>query len=180
MALSSTPYKFSVALSNTDAHVYTELKFVIARHPSETEDRMITRLIAYLFWYHEHLEFGRGLSDTGEAALWEVALDGQVEHWIDVGLPDAERMTKASRKGQRYSVLVYGNRRIWVEKVLPKVVSADMQIFAVPDDTLAQIKALLSRNMKLDLTIADGTFYLSILDSNSENQSIVFQLITLI
>lgn len=178
MALSSTPYKFSVSLSNTDQHIYSELKIVIARHPSETEDRLLTRLLAYLLWYHEQLEFGRGLSDSDEAALWQISLDGQIEHWIDVGLPDAERMTKASRKAKKYSLLVYGNRRIWQDKELPKAATTEMNIFAVPEEVFAELKPLLGRNMKIELTVADDTFYLTVMDG-AENHSIVFQFIDL-
>lgn len=178
MALSATPYRFLVSLSNTDSHVYAELKFVIARHPSETEDRLLTRLLAYLLWYHEQVEFGRGLSDSDEAALWQIGLDGQIEHWIDVGLPDAERMTKAARKSKKYALLVYGNRRIWQDKELTKAIKSEMEILAVPEEVLAGLKPLLSRNMKIELTVADDTFYLTVIDG-MEHHSIVFQFIAL-
>ena len=101
MALSATPYKVDVNLTDLDRNVYETLRFTVARHPSETEERMCARLIAYLLWYNEALAFGRGLSDVDEPALWEKSLDGRVLHWIEVGLPDAERLTWCSRRAER-------------------------------------------------------------------------------
>ncbi len=95
MALQSTPYKVELNLTDIDRNVYENLRFTVARHPSETEERLCVRLIAYALWYHEQLAFGRGLSDVDEPALWEKSLDDRVLHWIEVGQPDAERITGA-------------------------------------------------------------------------------------
>ncbi|HBM44304.1 MAG TPA: hypothetical protein DD373_11515, partial [Halomonas sp.] len=82
MALSATPYKVDVNLTDLDRNVYETLRFTVARHPSETEERLCARLIAYILWYSESLAFGRGLSNVDEPALWEKSLDGRVLHWI--------------------------------------------------------------------------------------------------
>ncbi len=71
MAQPSTTYKFELNLTDLDRGVYESVKQTIARHPSETEERMTVRLLAYAFWYNEQLSFGRGLSDVDEPALWE-------------------------------------------------------------------------------------------------------------
>ena len=95
MAQPSTTYKFELNLTDLDRGVYENVRQTIARHPSETEERMAVRLLAYALWYNENLSFGRGLSDVDEAALWEKSLDDRVLHWIEVGQPDAERLTGA-------------------------------------------------------------------------------------
>ena len=93
MAQPSTTYKFELNLTDLDRSVYESVKQTIARHPSETEERMTVRLLAYALWYNEQLSFGRGLSDVDEPALWEKSLDDRVLHWIEVGQPDADRLT---------------------------------------------------------------------------------------
>ncbi|WP_165678814.1 YaeQ family protein, partial [Metapseudomonas otitidis] len=117
MALQATPYKVELNLTDLDRGVYETLRFTVARHPSETEERLAVRLIAYGLWYHEQLAFGRGLSDVDEPALWEKSLDDRVLHWIEVGQPDAERITWCSRRCERFSLLAYGSLRVWQTKV---------------------------------------------------------------
>lgn len=121
MALQATPYKVELNLTDLDRGVYENLRFTVARHPSETEERLGVRLIAYALWYSEQLAFGRGLSDVDEPALWEKSLDGRVLHWIEVGQPDAERVTWCSRRAERVSLLAYGNLRVWQGKVVEAV-----------------------------------------------------------
>lgn len=102
MALPSTTYKIELNLTDMDRSVYENLRFTVARHPSETEERLAARLIAYALFYHEQLAFGRGLSDVDEPALWEKSLDDRVLHWIEVGsriasaLPGARGVPKNS------------------------------------------------------------------------------------
>ena len=121
MALQATPYKIELSLTDLDRGVYENLRFTVARHPSETEERLAVRLIAYALWYDPQLAFGRGLSDVDEPALWEKSLDDRVLHWIEVGQPDAERMTWCSRRTERFSLVAYGNLRVWQAKVLDGV-----------------------------------------------------------
>lgn len=70
MALQSTPYKADISLTDLDRGVYETLRLTVARHPSETEERLAVRLLAYVLWYGEQIAFGRGLSDVDEPALW--------------------------------------------------------------------------------------------------------------
>ena len=121
MAQPSTTYKFELNLTDLDRNVYQSVKQTIARHPSETEERMAVRLLAYALWYNEQLSFGRGLSDVDEPALWEKSLDDRVLHWIEVGQPDADRLTWCSRRTERTSLLAYGSLRVWETKVVPAV-----------------------------------------------------------
>ncbi|NLD14448.1 MAG: YaeQ family protein [Gammaproteobacteria bacterium] len=162
MALKSTPYKFRVNLTDTDRSVYEDLNLTVARHPSETEQRLAARVLAYALWYHEQLAFGRGLSDVDEPALWLKTLDGRIEHWIDVGLPDAERLIGVSRRSERCSLLVYGQNRVWAGKTLPAVAQqGNLQIAALPQEPLEALVSELPRSVNWGVMISDGVLYVS-------------------
>lgn len=162
MALQSTPYKVSLNISDMDRNVYETVKVTLARHPSETELRLVSRILAYALFYHEHLSFGRGLSDTDEPALWIQSLDGQTEHWIDVGQPDAERIVKSSRKAPKMSVLVYGSTRVWAEKTIPKVSQLKgVNILALPEAGHKELASRIQRNLHWGVMVTDGVLYVS-------------------
>ena len=169
MALSATPYKVDVNLTDLDRNVYETLRYTVARHPSETEDRMCSRLIAYLLWYSESLAFGRGLSDVDEPALWDKSLDGRVLHWIEVGLPDAERLTWCSRRAERVSLLAYGRVDIWESKVLPAVSSLkNVHVASLPQESLSAIASGLSRTIDWAVMISEGSLFIT--DANGQHE----------
>lgn len=160
MALNSTPYRVRLAISDTDRGVYESPSFTIARHPSETELRMVARILAYGLWWDERLAFGRGLSEVDEPALWRHSLDGQVEHWIDVGRPDIDRMTRAARHQPWASVLAYGSTPIWLDSVLPKVAQLPgLEIALLPDAPTEALATDLPRSIDWSLMIADQVLY---------------------
>jgi len=162
MALQATPYKISLDISDTDRGVYESVKFTVARHPSETELRLASRVLAYALFYHPQLTFGRGLSDSDEAALWQHDLTGQIQHWIDVGQPDAARVIKASRRAPELSILVYGNARLWCDKVLPQFAQlSNVRVVLLPQEALTAIASKLQRNTHWGVMISDGQLYLS-------------------
>jgi uncharacterized protein YaeQ len=162
MALQATPYKITLDISDTDRGVYESIKFTVARHPSETEIRLASRILAYAIFYHPQLAFGRGLSDSDEAALWEIDLTGEIQHWIDVGQPDAERVIKASRRAPQMSVVVYGNARLWREKTIPQLGHLDnVRVLALAQEELAIIATKLTRSTHWGVMISDGQLYIS-------------------
>ena len=162
MALKSTPYKIQLNLTNIDQGIYEDLRLTIARHPSEKEQRLATRVLAYALWYHEQLAFGRGLSDADEPALWQKALDGRIEHWIDIGQPDAERLIAASRRSERCSLLVYGQNRVWAGKILPAVrQQKNLHIAVLPQEPLEALASELPRSIDWSVMISDGVLYVS-------------------
>ncbi|UYG00891.1 MULTISPECIES: YaeQ family protein [unclassified Halomonas] len=162
MALSATPYKVDLNLTDLDRNVYETLRFTVARHPSETEERLCARLLAFVLWYGEALGFGRGLSDVDEPALWEKSLDGRVLHWIEVGQPDAERLTWCSRRAERVSLLAYGRTEQWEAKVLPGVSSLkNLHVASLPEQALAQIATELPRAINWAVMISDGALYVT-------------------
>ena len=162
MALQSTPYKVELNLTDLDRSVYENLRFTVAKHPSETEERMAARLIAYVLWYHEQLSFGRGLSDVDEPALWEKSLDGRVLHWIEVGQPDAERITWCSRRCERFSLVAYGNLRVWQTKVLDGVRSLkNINVVAVDQAALENLATDMPRSISWSVMISDGSLFIT-------------------
>ncbi|MHB0775907.1 YaeQ family protein [Halomonas sp. WWR20] len=162
MALSATPYKIELSLTDLDRGVYDNQRFTVARHPSETEERLVVRLLAHALWYGEQLAFGRGLSEVDEPALWEKSLDGRILHWIEVGQPDAERLTWCSRRAERVSLLTYGSLRVWESKVLSAVASLNnLHIAALPQEPLAELARELPRGLKWNLMISEGTLFVT-------------------
>src|SRR5476649_2768508 len=109
MALTATIYNFDVELADGDRHVYESLALRVARHPSESEEYLVTRLLAYLLEYAEGIEFSRGVSDPDEPAISIRDLTGKIRTWIDIGSPDAARLHKAAKSGARVVVYTHKN-----------------------------------------------------------------------
>lgn len=162
MALQATPYKVELNLTDLDRGVYETLRFTVARHPSETEERLGVRLIAYALWYDEQLGFGRGLSDVDEPALWQKSLDERILHWIEVGQPDAERIIWCSRRAERVSVLAYGNLRVWQTKVADAVKGLkNVSIAALSSEALETLTRDLPRSIQWSVMISDGALFVT-------------------
>src|SRR5690242_20631572 len=118
MALNATIYKAELQVSDMDRHYYATHALTLARHPSETEERLMVRLLAFALHADERLEFGKGLSSEDEPDLWRKALSGEIEQWIDLGQPDEQRIRKACGRAREVIVVNYGGRAsdVWWEK----------------------------------------------------------------
>lgn len=162
MALQATLYKVELNLTDMDRNVYDTLRFSMARHPSETGERLLARLLARTLWHSEQIEFGRGLSNVDEPAVWEQSLDGCIVHWIEVGQPTAERMTWCSRRGERLSVLAYGSLRTWISKELDQVRSLkNLNVLAISPESLTHLAAELPRTINWSVMISDGDVFIT-------------------
>lgn len=162
MALQATPYKIDLNLTDLDRGVYQNLRFTVARHPSETEERLAVRLIAYALFYSEQLAFGRGLSDVDEPALWEKSLDDRVLHWIEVGQPESERITWCSRRTEKFSLVAYGNLRVWQTRVLDGVRSLkNINVVGVDQAALENLAQNLPRALSWSVMISDGSLFVT-------------------
>src|SRR5512137_1876634 len=95
MAQGATVYRTDLTVSDLDRGVYSQHALTLARHPSETDERMMVRLLAFALHAHEYLEFAQGMTEDDEADLWRRDLTGAIELWIDVGLPDEKLIRKA-------------------------------------------------------------------------------------
>ena len=108
MALKATIFKAQLQIADMDRHYYAEHALTLARHPSETDERMMVRLLAFALNADESLEFGKGLSNEDEPALWRKDLTGVIEHWIEVGLPDEKSLRKACGRATQVRLYTYG------------------------------------------------------------------------
>lgn len=159
MALNSTIYKVELQISDMDRHYYATHALTLARHPSETEERLMVRLLAFALYADDRLEFGKGISDEDEPALWRKAYTDEIELWIEVGQPDETRIRKACGRSRQVVVINYGGNAadIWWTKVANTLNrSKNLTVLDIPVDTINGLTTLLKRGMRLQCLIQDG------------------------
>ncbi len=177
MALKSTIFKATLQVSDLDRHYYAEHVLTLARHPSETDTRMMVRLVAFLFDAGERLEFGKGLSCDDEPDLWLRDLTGAIQSWIEVGLPDERRLRRASGRADVVKLYAYGGRsaEVWWENNARELGKLDkLEVAFIDEDTTKAIAALCERTMQLQATLQDGEIWLSVADGRSLRITPVF------
>jgi uncharacterized protein YaeQ len=157
MALKATIFKASLQVSDMDRNYYGEHALTLARHPSETDERMMVRVLAFALNAHEHLAFGKGLSDADEPDLWQKDLTGAVVHWIDVGQPDERRLLRASGRAERVSVYAYGGRaETWWGANAERLARAgNLAAWRVPVSASTALCKFAARSMQLHCAIQD-------------------------
>ncbi|MDR5778101.1 YaeQ family protein [Caballeronia sp. LZ065] len=159
MALKSTIYKAELQIADMDRHYYGDHSLTIARHPSETDERMMVRIAAFALFASERLEFCKGLSDTDEPDLWQKDLTGQIETWIEVGQPDERRIAKASGRSGRVIVIAYAGRTadIWWQGVKGKIDRLrNVTVWSLEEGVGDALGKLAERTMRLQLMMQDG------------------------
>jgi len=164
MALPSTIYKASIELADIDRGVYESLQATVARHPSETEERLVARLLAYAVFHEAELAFSKGISATDEPDLWVQGGDGRVRLWVEVGLPEADRIIKASRHAERVALLACGKSLAnWEQQHLPRLAGiANITVISLDQAFINKLTALLGRSINWSITITEGSLYLTI------------------
>jgi uncharacterized protein YaeQ len=170
MARNATIYRVQLELSHVDRDVYAELQLTVARHPSETIERMVMRLLAFGLRYEEGLEFGRGVSATDEPDLWRREGDGRVIEWIEVGQPDAKRLIKASRQSGRCQLFVYGEgAHRWRKAQLDETKLPDnLGVAYIDGEFVDSLAEAADRQIRWSMTVAEGTVYLTTGDASFE------------
>jgi len=164
MALKSTVCKADVQISNMDTHYYAQHSLTLAQHPSETDERLMLRILAFMLHASDNLEFGKGLSNEEEAALWEKDLTDHVTLWIEVGTPDERRIRKACHKADKVIIYAYGGRTvpIWWQQTRKDVIRFEnLTVLNVDAECSAGITAMYERTMQLQCTIQDGMIWVS-------------------
>jgi uncharacterized protein YaeQ len=163
MALNATIYKVELQISDMDRHYYATHALTLARHPSETEERLMVRLLAFALYAEDRLEFGKGISDEDEPALWRKAYTDEIELWIEVGLPDETRIRKACGRSRQVVILNYGGNaaEIWWQKNAAALGrNRNLSVLDIPASTVAALTGLLQRGMRLQALIQDGQLQL--------------------
>lgn len=162
MALKSTIFKADLQVADLDRGHFGDYTLTIARHPSENDDRMMVRLLAFAWFAGEDLAFGKGLSSDEEPALKEVDPGGVVRHWIDVGTPDEVRVRKGCSRAERVSILAYGDRAVdvwWGQNADGFRRFDNLQVWQLSGEQTAALGGLAERNMKLSVTVQEGMIY---------------------
>ena len=160
MALKATIFKATLNIADMDRHYYADHHLTIARHPSETDERMMIRLLAFVLNASERLEFTRGLSTDDEPELWQRSLSGEIELWVELGLPDESRLRKACNRADRVILYTYGGRAVplWWEKHPGKLTRFNnLTIINLLPEGTEPLADLAARSMNLQCTIQDGT-----------------------
>lgn len=171
MALKATIFKAELQVSDMDRHYYASHALTLARHPSETDERMMIRLLAFAMFADEQLSFTRGLSSVDEPELWRKSLTDEIELWIDLGLPEARRLGKACGRSEQVQVICYGGRSSeqWWAKIKPELVRYhNLSVLNIPPQNVKDLTALARRTMQIQTTIEDGQIWVTSGDQSIE------------
>ena len=173
MALKATVFKADIQVADMDRHHYADYSLTLARHPSETDERMMVRILAFALHADERLQFGRGISSDDEPALWLKDDTGRILKWIEVGLPDERQLRRAAGKADEVIVLAYGGRvvDIWWQKdgaTLSRL--QNLTVHAVDVESSRALAGMAERSMALGCTVQDGEVWFS---SGDETRSII-------
>ena len=167
MALSATIYNFSIQLSDVDRGVYEAMALKVARHPSESEAHLLTRVLAYCLEFAEGIGFSRGISEPDAPALSVRDLTGALKVWIDIGSPDAARLHKAGKAAPRVAVYTHKDPALLRQQLAgERIHRADaLELYAIDRGLLAGLVQRLERRMQFDLSVTDRHLFLSVGDA---------------
>jgi uncharacterized protein YaeQ len=178
VALSATIYNFTIGLSDVERAVYETLALKAARHPSESAEHLITRVLAYCLEYTEGIAFSRGISEPEEPALAVRDLTGALKVWIDIGSPDAARLHKAAKAAPRVAVYTHKDpAQLKLQLAGERIHRAEaLELYAIDRDVIAGLAARLERRMQFDLSVTDRHLFVSIRDITLSGDVVRFNL----
>ena len=168
MAQNATIYKVELSVSDMDRHYYETHKLTVAKHPSETDERLMVRLVAFALNAHENLEMTKGLSTDDEPDIWQKSLSGDLDVWVALGLPSEKVMRQSCRKAVKVIVYPYGGRtaEMWWDKIKTTATRFEnLQVINFSARDTGELAKLASRAMKLQVNIQDGDVMVSIGDT---------------
>ncbi len=164
MALKATIFKADLQIADMDRHYYQTHALTLARHPSETDERMMVRVLAFARHAHEALVFAKGLSESDEPDLWQKDLTGAIELWIELGQPDEKRILKACGRAQQVVIYTYSGHGadIWWNQIASKLERLkNLTVISLSASTSQALAGLVQRSMRLQCTIQDGHLWLA-------------------
>ena len=168
MAQNATIYKVELSVSDMDRHYYETHKLTVAKHPSETDERLMVRILTFALNAHEQLEMTRGLSTDDEPDIWQKSLSGELELWVALGLPSEKVVRQSCGKANEVIIYSYGGRTadMWWEKVKNSTIRFDnLQVVNFSEEDTSALEKLANRTMKLQVNIQDGDVMVSVDDS---------------
>lgn len=170
MAIKATIYKAGIQVADMDRGYYEALSLTIARHPSETDERMMVRLLAFTLHASEGLKFTEGISaKEDEPDIWLKDLTGDIEIWIDVGLPDEKRIKKACNRSRQVYIYPYGGRtaQAWWQPIAGRLSKhKNLNVIALPQEATSSLAKMAERTMTLQCTVQDGQVWMSDEENN--------------
>lgn len=178
MAIKATVFKANLQIADMERHYYQDHSLTLARHPSETDERLMVRLLAFALHAHEYLEFGQGMTDDEEADVWRKDFTGAIELWIDVGLPDEKLIRKACGRADQVVVYCYGGRvaDMWFAQNSAQFErQKNLSIVNLPQESTQALAKLAQRTMNLQCTIQDGQVWLGDGDASVQVERVVLK-----
>jgi uncharacterized protein YaeQ len=164
MAIKSTIFKADIQITDMDRHYYQDHSLTLARHPSENDERLMLRLLAFTLHASETMGFTKGLSSENEPDLWQKSLSGEIEVWIDLGQPDEKRIRKACGRAREVFIYTYNYRSAltWWRQIQNRLTRFDnLSVIVIPDAATQAMGKLSRRSMQLQYMIQDGEILLS-------------------
>ncbi len=164
MAIAATIYTLDIDLADSDRQVYETLALRVARHPSESEEHLVARVLAYAMEHTEGIAFSRGVSEPDEPAIMVRDLTGAIRSWIEVGSPDAGRLHKAAKAAPRVAVYTHKDTAQLLRNLSGERIhrAADIELYAIDRTLIAALIARLDRRMAFSLSINERELYVSI------------------
>jgi uncharacterized protein YaeQ len=164
MAIAATIYTFDIDLADADRQVYETLALRVARHPSESEEYLVARVLAYAMEYTDGIAFSRGVSEPDEPAIVVRDLTGAIRSWIEIGSPDAARLHRAAKAAPRVAVYTHKDAALLLRNLSGERIhrAADLELYAIDRALIRDLAARLERRMSFSLALADRELYVSI------------------
>ncbi|WP_347833109.1 YaeQ family protein [uncultured Planktomarina sp.] len=165
MAQKATIYKVELSVSDMDRHYYETHNLTVAKHPSETDERLMVRILSFALNAHEKLEFSRGISTDDEPDIWQKSLSGELDLWVSLGLPSEKIVRQSCGKAKKVVVYCYGGRtaEMWWEKIQNKTTRFDnLQVINFSEKDTSELALQASRSMRLQVNIQDGDVMVSV------------------
>jgi len=164
MSLGATIYNFDVDLADADRSVYESLALHVSRHPSESEEYLVTRVLAYLLEYTDGIAFSRGVSEPDEPAIVVRDLTGAITAWVEVGTPDAARLHKASKAAGRVAVYTHKDPAQFLKQLAGERIhnAAALELYAIDRALVAALVARLDRRVAMSVSVSDRELYVAI------------------
>ncbi|MEJ6077698.1 YaeQ family protein [Vibrio sp. 1-Bac 57] len=162
MALKPTIFKMNINVSNLDQDVYETIPLTIAQHPSETTERMVTRILAFVLNNQEFLSFTKGLSEADDPDIWAKNYSDEFLLWVDVGEPGFERIKKACRQAKSVKIYTFNTKsNVWWKQSLKDFSKINAQVYQFDFEQIQSFASLVERTMDFSITLTDNVFYIA-------------------
>ena len=165
MAQNATIHKIDLTISDMDSHYYETHKLTVAKHPSETDERLMVRLVAFALHAREHLEMTRGLSSEDEPDIWQKSLSGELQLWISLGQPSEKIIRQSCSKSEQVVIYSYGGRptEAWWNKIKGQVARFDnLRVLSLPEPATKALARHMERSLSMQITVQDGDVMVNI------------------